>query len=331
MGRKRKVGTEWLPPQCYEGRSAYEYRPKVAGKKEIIRLCSLDCKQHTVWNRYEEEKRKILIRAGSVEQLFIKFFESPECAKLAASTIKQYQKNAHQLIAVFGKTQANAVKPEHLRKYMDLRGQSHEVSANREKSFMSRVYSWAYERGQVTSNPCKGVRKFTEKSRDRYITDEEYSAIYECGEPIVKAVLEISYCCAARVGDVLNLQARQLTEEGIFIKQEKTGKEQIKAWSPRLRKAIELARSIQKVRSMNRIVANERGTKLSYDAFRHRWNKAKMAAQAKHPNMKFDFTFHDNKGKSISDYEGDKQKFSGHKSHQMVATYDRKTDVVDTH
>lgn len=82
---------------------------------------------------------------------------------------------------------------------------------------------------------------------------------------------------------------------------------------------------------MNRSVANELDNKLSYDAFRHRWNKAKKAAQAKYPNMRFDFTFHDNKGKSISDYEGNKQKSSGHKSHQMMATYDRKTDVVDTH
>ena len=130
---------------------------------------------------------------------------------------------------------------------------------------------------------------------------------------------------------MLNLQAHQLTEEGVLIKQPKTGKEQIKAWPPRLRNAIDLARSIQKIRSVNRIVANERGTKLSYDALRHRWNKAKKAAQAKHPNLKLDFTFHDNKGKLISDYEGDEQKFSGHKSHQMVATYDRKIDVVDTH
>jgi hypothetical protein len=46
--------------------------------------------------------------------------------------------------------------------------------------------------------------------------------------------------------------------------------------------------------------------------------------------MKCDFTFHDIKGKGVSDYEGNKQEFSGHKNPAQVATYDQKVKVVDS-
>ena len=38
--------------------------------------------------------------------------------------------------------------------------------------------------------------------------------------------------------------------------------------------------------------------------------------------------FHDIKAKSLSGYDGDKQRFSGHKTAAQVATYDRKVAIV---
>ena len=46
--------------------------------------------------------------------------------------------------------------------------------------------------------------------------------------------------------------------------------------------------------------------------------------------MKLDFTFHDIKARAISDYQGNKQEFSGHKSPDQVATYDQKVKVMDS-
>lgn len=322
-----------MPEKVYRGRSAFEYRPKVDGQLLNIRLCSLDAKQHVVWNRYEQEKRKLELTSGTVESLFEEFFESPQCRKLALSTIQQYRKNAKALCKVFGHLQAKAVKPEHVRKYMDLRGRDHEVTANRERAFMSRVYNWGYERGKVPINPCDKVRTFSESARERYITDEEYKAVYDCASPLVKAVMEISYCCAARKSDVLGLTNKKLLDEGIKIKQGKTGKEQIKSWSPRLKAAIKLAKG-SKATSFKFVICNTKGHKVTTDAFDNYWNKAKSAAAEKHPSLEFDFTFHDIKAKSISDVDGtkaEKQKFSGHKTSAMVDTYDRKTEVVDTH
>ncbi|MCP5757042.1 integrase, partial [Klebsiella pneumoniae] len=76
---------------------------------------------------------------------------------------------------------------------------------------------------------------------DVYIPDEDYLAVYECARIEVKVAMEISYLCAAREGDVFDLIVSELMEDGIFIEQNKTGKKQIKKWTPRLRAAIDLA------------------------------------------------------------------------------------------
>ena len=156
---------------------------------------------------------------------------------------KKYLKNAKKILSVFGKMPVDKIKPEHIRQYMDKRGEIVQVTANREHSFMSKVFSWGYERGKAKSNPCRGVKKITETPRDRYITDEEYNSVLRLADDVLKAVMEISYCCAARVSDVLALTREQELPEGIYIKQGKTGKEHIKGWTDRLHRAVELAKS----------------------------------------------------------------------------------------
>ncbi len=108
---------------------------------------------------------------------------------------------------VFGKVLADNVKTEQVRIFMD-NGAESKTQANHELASLSRVYGWGYERGYVKNNPCKGVRKFSLKARTVYITDEQYAAI--CGSnPQLRIAMEISYLCAARLGDVLELKCRR--------------------------------------------------------------------------------------------------------------------------
>jgi integrase len=327
MGRKRKAGTEWMPQRVYKGHAAYEYHPAAGGS---IRLCSLDATQRLVWVRYEEELARLEMKAGSFAELVNDFFESKAFTTLAPRTQKDYITYGAKVLKVFGKMACLNISPKNIRMYMDKRGAKSEVQANREHSFMSKVFGWGYERGLVTVNPCLKVRKFTELSRTRYITDMEYSAVLECSSPMMQAAMEISYCCAARQGDVLALKRDDLREEGIYIKQGKTNKEQIKRWNPRLKAAVDLVLANQKVKSMRWVMSDETGVHITETRLRHWYTAAKIEATSRHPSLKFDFTFHDIKAKSISDYEGNKQEFSGHKTAAQVAVYDRKIKVVDT-
>ncbi|EIL27934.1 Exonuclease family protein, partial [Escherichia coli O111:H8 str. CVM9570] len=244
---------------------------------------------------------------------------------------KQPEPLQHQkkLLAVFGKVPADSIKPEHIRRYMDKRGEQSKTQANHEKSSMSRVYSWGYERGYVKGNPCAGVSKFKAKNRERYVTDKEYQAVLSVAPLPVFIAMEIAYLCAARVSDVLSLKWEQIGNDGIFIQQGKTGKKQIKAWSPRLQAAIEKAKQLP---TSAYVISNQYGNRYMYKGFNEMWVEARNRA-GKISGILTDFTFHDLKAKGISDYEGssrDKQLFSGHKTEGQVLIYDRKVKVSPT-
>ena len=119
-----------------------------------------------------------------------------------------------------------------------------------------------------------------------------------------------------------------LLDNGILLKQSKTGKTQIKRWTNRLRTAIGLAKEQRGKAASMYVLHNPDGHPYTSSAFDDAFQKAKKAAALKY-EIATDFTFHDLKAKGTSDYEGDKQRFSGHKTAAQVAVYDRKIDVVD--
>lgn len=330
MAGKRKNQDDLIyPRRVYRGKSKFEWHPATGG---AVKLCPLDSPVSVVWAEYEKALRAVQEKIN-LSGLIDEFFESADFARLGVETRKDYKKYSKKILPVFGKMLPDSVKPQHVRKYMDERGTAAPVQANREKAFLSRVYGWAYERGKVAGNPCKGVRQFREEERERYITDEEYSSLYSVSPPVVQIAMEIAYLCLARQGDVLALQRAQLVEQGIFIRQGKTAAKQIKAWSDRLMRAIELSKNLPIKNGVTSIyvIHQPNGRRYTRDGFNSRWQQAREEAQRQFPHLLFDFTFHDLKAKGVSDLEGslqEKQQISGHKTITQTARYDRKTKIV---
>lgn len=328
-GKRKKDPDKKLPTRVYRGKAKYEFHPATGG---AVALCPLDSPLSLVWAKYEEACKGIADKK-LLSGLIAEYFESATFANLSSTSQKDYRKYAKKIIAVFGKMDPEAVKPQHIRKYMDKRGVTAPTQANREKAFFSLLYGWAYERGMVTKNPCKGVRQFKEEARIRYITDDEYNALYSVAPTVVKVAMELAYLCCARQGDVLELTKQQLLHDGIFIEQGKTGKRQIKAWSQRLTDAIALAKELPCADGVSSlyVIHQNQGQRYTRDGFNSRWQKARNLAKLTFTELAFDFTFHDLKAKGISDLEGsisDKQKISGHKTASQTARYDRKVEIV---
>lgn len=331
MARTRaKAADNWLPKRCYIKGPSVVFRPAGGGS---IRLCRADAPRSEVWAAYEallEDDKK-----PSVKRMVAQFFESPDFADLAKATRGDYRKYSVPILAVFGAMHPDRVEPQHLRAYMDKRGLSSRVQANREKAFFSRVFRWAFERGKVKRNPCQGVRQFREHARTRYITDSEYQAVYDAARPAVRVAMELSYLCAARKGDVLKMRWSQVGDDGIDIQQGKTGARQIKLWSPRLRAASAAAKTLSDNALGFYLVVKPDGMPYTDNGFNSAWRDAVAAAREK-TGWPLDFTFHDIKAKAISDIPGssrDKQLVSGHKTERQVDTYDRnvrRVPAVDT-
>lgn len=330
MPRKRKPEDMWLPDRVYRHPRGFVLIPKGSGR--TILLCPIDADKLQVWERYRDEVAT-LSKRDTIEALFQSYFSSPEFSGKAARTRRDNLAESARLLQVFGQMLPAKVEPHHVRRYMDLRGEASRTQANHELALFSVVFSWGYERGLVTRNPCKGVKKFTVKSRERYVTDSEYAALYSCAQPALKVIMEITYRCAARVGDVIKMRYSQVTPDGIYIKQGKTGKQQVKAWNDELRTAVELARSLGDGAASQYVACQADGQPYTYDGIYSAWRRAKAAAKQLHPAANFEFTIHDLKAKGISDFDGttaEKQDFSGHKTMAQVAIYDRKPRVVKT-
>ncbi|MCP9269719.1 tyrosine-type recombinase/integrase [Xenorhabdus sp. XENO-1] len=331
MGRKRKNPADnWMPPRVRRGRSAYEFQTY---DSRTVRLCDFSATQAEVWVAYEkliaDQKNE-----ESLNGLVNAFLFSADFSALATETQKDYRKYASKLLSVFGNMLPDNIKPQHVRKYMDKRGLKAKTQANREKNFLSRVYGWGYERGIVSSNPCKGVRQFKETPRDRYITDAEYNALYSVAPPVVKVAMELAYLCCTRQADILSLTYAQVHEEGIFIKQGKTGVAQIKAWTDRLDDVVAMSKTtlpLDNGVSSIYVLHQRKGLRYTRDGFNSRWRKAKILAKDTFPELDFDFTFHDLKAKGVSDLDGplsEKQQITGHKNITQTARYDRKVNIV---
>jgi len=329
--RKRTKGPEWLPTRCYMGRMSYEYHPKSGGS---VRLGALTENKEIILAKYYAAVSLSEEPTGAFAQLMREYFAGSNYLKLSIRTKIDYVGYGNRVGLVFGKTNKHRIKPHHIRRYMDQRAKTTIVQANREHSFMSAVFSWAYENGKVKMNPCTGVRKFTEPHRERYIEDWEYNAVLAEARikwPLLAASMEISYCCAARQADVWGLTRKQLKDEGIYIRQGKTGAKQIKEWNPRLRAAVDLALSVQVVQNLNLVFCDAKGNHKKQTTMAKWYAEARKKAWENHiGEWVTDFTFHDIKAKSISDYDGNLQEFSGHKTEAQAQNYSRKIKIVPT-
>ncbi|MBZ7262436.1 tyrosine-type recombinase/integrase [Klebsiella oxytoca] len=330
MGRPRKNPKDnRLPPRVRPNGYSYVWKPK--GTKDSVTLAPIKgTSVSTIWKRYEEAMAS-RTDVMTFSKLWFFFLDSPAFTELSSRTQKDYRQHQKKLLSVFGKVRADNIKVEQVRVFMDKRGLESKTQANHELASMSRVYGWGFERGYVKGNPCKGVRKFTSKARTTYITDDQYIAIYTEACDALRIAMEISYLCAARLGDVLDLRWSDVMDLGIYIEQNKTGTKQIKEWSPRLRLALQLARNTFGTSGQFVITTSKNG-KVTPKTLNNWWNDAKRTAEQK-SGILFGCNFHDIKAKGISDYQGssrDKQLFSGHKTENQVNTYDRKVKVSPT-
>lgn len=338
MARKRNEAKHHaLPPYVYIRRGNYIHRPYLGDGKfgKDVKLCPDTALISEVWQRYEAITTPGAPRK-TVGWLIDQYLASKQHIAKAPKTRKEYEKNARTLRnsptksgALFEQVDAERVTPGAIRKYIDNRAA--QVSANREIAFLSICYSWAVERDLMKANPCKEVRRNSEKPRDRYVTDAEYQIIYDMAAPwpLIQCAMEFAYLCRMRLCEVLELKKSNILDSGLLIQRRKGSRGNITLWNDRLRAAVQATNSLPMpnyAQDDAYLIRSQRGDKLTEDGFSTLWQRLMVMAETKGLER---FTFHDLKAKGVSDTKGDKQTASGHRSAAMVDTYNRKLAEVD--
>ena len=188
MGRKRQSNKD-LPRRMYLKDRVYYFvdagnnwhplgKIKVDAFVEYARLNSRDAGE--------------IVTMADVMDRFVK----EEISKLATRTRKDRIAELKNLRPVFGSMHPDDITPRHIYKYMDLRKAP--VRANRERSFLSTLFMWSIRWGAGTQNPCRDVKPYPEKPRDRLVTDKEFWAVYEIAPPVIQLAMMLAWVTGAR-------------------------------------------------------------------------------------------------------------------------------------
>lgn len=226
-------------------------------------------------------------------------------------TFREYRRMAEILKPIFAEFSPQQVKPHHIAKVIDHEAIKAPTQANRLRQYLSAVFSHAVRTGYVDSNPCRDVKGISVPKRDRYITDREFSAAKEKAPEAIQRIMETCYYTGQRISDVLKIRRSDITKDGIFFEQGKTGKKLKVGLNPELRKIVKQCGEVY-------LFESRRIKPYSYFGVSSMFRRACKAAKVEN------FHIHDIRAKALTDAHRqgqDAQKLAGHKSRGMTDQY----------
>lgn len=322
MGKKRETNKH-LPRRVYFKNGAYYHVDK---KNKWHYLAKPYYEAMAIWAKKFAAPGKISTMSDLMNRYMV------EVAPLKSKA--SYEANLFQikpLKSVFGEMEPGSITPVHVYAYMDRRAKSSKFSANREKELLSHIFTMAIRWGVVDKNPCRDVRKFSLKPRERYITDEELEAVKSIASPFMKGAIDFAYLTGLRRTDILNLKASALTEQGIKIETQKTGAKMIIKWSTSLRECVKASQALRAHTKSDYIFCNEDGLVYTKSGFSTLWTRLIKSALKK-GLIKETFMFRDIRAKTATDSKNTQtaSELLGHTSKKTTEKhYIRKYKEVD--
>lgn len=189
------------------------------------------------------------------------------------------EKSLKQLITFFDDPPGpfEAITPQFVKQFLEWRGESAKVRANRDKALLSHIWNWAREKGYTAlPNPCAGVKGFKETGRDVYIEDVDYRAVWDIAAAPLRDAMDLAYLTAQRVSDTLSMDVRDIRGGFLHVKQSKTGAKrriEIMGELEALLARIADRKAGYKVHA-TRLVVGEDGQPWSYDRLRRAFRAA---------------------------------------------------------
>jgi integrase len=218
-----------------------------------------------------------------------------------------------------------SVTPPHIQQYMDKREKK--IAGNREIKLLGTLYRHAIRWGLCSLNPCEGAFYHPEPGRDRYITDAELAKLKATADPMMRTIIEFAYLVGCRRQDILKLERKDFTVEGIYVRQGKTNKRQLFYMAPELERVIKSVRCVnRKAKNLKYLFTNAKGQQITTTGFNSAWRRLRDRADL------IDINFHDIRAKAITDAYNQRgldyaQKLGGHENRDQTEHYIKKKNT----
>jgi integrase len=215
---------------------------------------------------------------------------------LAENTLKQYRGAAKVLKRKLKKFNPDQVQMRHVAA-IKVSMMATPNMCNRCISVLRQVFDYALEQQKpgVTGNPAVGVKRHSEKKRDKLIEPAEYAAIYAESGDRLQIITDLLIRTGKRIGAVLRIKRVDLLEEGIRFGHHKTQtSKNIVKWTPELREVIDRAKRLYgNVLCPFLLYARRRGEKYkttplgppAYRTVKDQWDRACAAAGVDDANI----------------------------------------------
>lgn len=306
---------------------------------------------------------------GSIEWLHGEFQKtdlwqkelSPATQRDYAACLKAIQKIRTRLRLSFAELQVDRLRRPDLQQLIDKIGSDRPAMAAHVRAYLGRLFAWGMQRGKIKEreNPAHGLAVPKQRRAHRMPELDVMQRMIDFARargaltahskgscpPYLWIVMVIAYRCRLRGIEVLTMSQAQGLEDGIHGKRRKGSRDNVTRWSDDMREAWDAALAARAaiwtrlgrptpLRIEDRpLLVSEDGGPVGSSTWHSAWQrfiKLAIAEGVLAPDAKF--ALHGLKHRGVTDTAGGKakkQEGSGHKTAQMVDTYDHELLVVE--
>jgi integrase len=241
MAPRRRTKDRDLPPRVYKHGRQYRFVPVDPATGKNAKPIALGADKAAALRKWAEIVGEQAPSTQTVAGLWERYARE-ELPRKAAATQQSARQQSKRILAVFGAMHLAALEPHHAIQYLDRRGQQSPTQANREIALLRHLLTKATHWGLIPRNPLLGLQyRNPEKPRERYVTDDELATAIERAPAWIGALMWLAYLTGLRRGDLLRLTRFQLKDDGIEVRESKTGKRVMIEWTPELRRIVNQA------------------------------------------------------------------------------------------
>jgi integrase len=158
----------------------------------------------------------------------------------APATQAQQTGQAKRLKRVFGSMHPAEIRQSHAIRYLETRDKK--TAANREIALLRHIMTKCVHWDIIDANPLRGLQyRNPEGRRERDVSPAEIRTAMRHAKPRERYLIWLIYLTGLRRADALRLSKWQCKDDGLHVREGKTGKLLRITWSPSLRKVVDRA------------------------------------------------------------------------------------------